>query len=250
MSTTLLPTNDLEWINGDCMQIMPRMNTNTFDAVITDPPYASGGLSSSARRADPIKKYQQSGTQKHYPSFDNDTRDQRAHLLWTTEWMREALTLTKQGGWLMTFTDWRQLPLTSDAAQLAGWTWVGIVTWDKTEQSRPQKGMFRNQAEYIIVGTKGKRQDIQPAYPAGVYRTPIFPKDKFHLTGKPIPLMEHLMTILAPSSNILDPFAGSGTTLLAARNKGHRATGIELSTEYSTIAQTRLWPSNPHTAAA
>ena len=72
--------------------------------------------------------------------------------------------------------------------------------------------------------------------PPGVVREPIRTKDKLHLTGKPVPLMEHLMTILPSGSRILDPFAGSGTTLVAARNKGHTAVGIELSSDYHRIA--------------
>ena len=59
-------------------------------------------------------------------------------------------------------------------------------------------------------------------------REPIRPKDKLHLTGKPVPLMEHLMTILPAQSRILDPFAGSGTTLVAARNKGHTLSLIHI----------------------
>lgn len=240
--STLHTDDGLAWIAGDCQSIMPAMAPDTYDAIITDPPYASGGMTSTARRADPVAKYLQSGTIKQYPTFANDTRDQRSHLLWTTEWMRHALALTRPGGWLMVFSDWRQLPLTSDALQLAGWTWIGIVTWDKTEACRPHKGAFRNQAEYVLIATKGQRSPILPVYPAGVYRSRLTPADKYHLTGKPIDLMSHLMTVLPPSSNILDPFAGSGTTLLAARASGHRATGIELSPEYTSIAHTRLWP--------
>ena len=52
--------------------------------------------------------------------------------------------------------------------------------------------------------------------------------------------MEHLLGILPPGSRILDPFAGSGTTLAAARNKGHTAIGIELSPDYHRIACDRL----------
>ena len=140
----------------------------------------------------------------------------------------------------MVFSDWRQLPLTSDALQVAGWEWRGIVTWDKTEACRPQKGIFRNQAEYVLVATKGKRDKLMPCYPAGVYRTRLSPDDKYHMTGKPVDLMEHLLSVLDPGSLILDPFAGSGTTLLAARRTGHRCTGIELSEEYYEIAVKRL----------
>ena len=48
------------------------------------------------------------------------------------------------------------------------------------------------------------------------------------------------MTILPAKSRILDPFAGSGTTLVTARNKGHTAVGIELSPDYHRIASDRL----------
>lgn len=60
------------------------------------------------------------------------------------------------------------------------------------------------------------------------------------MTGKPVALMEHLMTVLPAQSKILDPFAGSGSTLAAAQNLGHAATGIELSPEYYRIACNRL----------
>ena len=227
-------------IQGDCMALMETWEDNSFDAIVTDPPYASGGMSTTARMADPLKKYQVTGTRKIYPSFQNDTRDQRTHLLWTIRWMEQAFRLTKNEGWLMVFSDWRQLPLTSDALQIAGWTWRGIVSWDKTESCRPQLGLFRNQCEYILTATKGRYNKTVRTCPAGCVRTPMFSKDKLHLTAKPIPLMEHLLGILPPGSRILAPFAGSGTTLAAARNKGHTAIGIELSPDYHRIACDRL----------
>jgi len=231
-------------LHGDCMSLMMTMPEASYDAVITDPPYASGGLSTTARAQDPRVKYQRSGALKYYPTFSNDCRDQRTHLMWTVRWMEQALRLTREGGWLMVFADWRQLPLTSDALQIAGWTWRGILTWDKTEAARPDLGKFRNQAEYVLYATNGKivtgvRADVRRC-PAGVVREPIRARDKLHMTGKPVPLMEHLMTILPAGSRILDPFAGSGTTLVAARNKGHTAVGIELSPDYHRIASDRL----------
>ena len=57
-----------------------------------------------------------------------------------------------------------------------------------------------------------------------------------HLTGKPVPLMRHLMTVLPPGSRVLDPFMGSGTTLVAARDLGHVAHGIDLSPDNVRIA--------------
>ena len=237
----------LSLLHGDAHVLMRDMPSDTFDAVITDPPYASGGLTTAERVKDPVAKYQVIHDHAHpkpYPTFCGDCRDQRSHFVWSCDWMREAFRCVKPGGFLMVFSDWRQLPLTSDAMLVSGWLWRGIVTWDKTEACRPQLGLHRNQAEYVLVATKGHRRTGSGAEvrvsPAGVYRTYLRPADKLHLTGKPVDLMEHLMAILAPHSAILDPFAWSGTTLLAARNLGHDCTGVEMSDAYYTVAKSRL----------
>ena len=118
-----------------------------------------------------------------------------------------------------------------------------VVTWDKTEACRPHQGMFRNQSEFILIATRGsigKEQDRPRVFPAGVFRHYLKPSDKMHLTGKPVPLMRHLMTVLPPGSRVLDPFMGSGTTLVAARDLGHVAHGIDLSPDNVRIAADRL----------
>ncbi|MFQ5453937.1 MAG: DNA methyltransferase, partial [Candidatus Zixiibacteriota bacterium] len=63
-----------------------------------------------------------------------------------------------------------------------------------------------------------------------------------HKTVKPLELMEHLISLYAMNKNaiILDPFAGSGTTLLAAHNLGLNYIGIELNKDYVKIIKKRL----------
>lgn len=63
-----------------------------------------------------------------------------------------------------------------------------------------------------------------------------------HPTVKPIKLMEYLIKLIAPpkDSLLLDPFAGSGTTLLAAQNLGIKCVGIEMSADYCEIAKARI----------
>ena len=53
--------------NGDSLTILSGMAADSVDAILTDPPYSSGGMNTSARQADPASKYQQSGCKKHYP---------------------------------------------------------------------------------------------------------------------------------------------------------------------------------------
>lgn len=73
---------------------------------------------------------------------------------------------------------------------------------------------------------------------AGAGRTSA--NQNFHPTVKPIALMRHLIRLVTPpNGHILDPFAGSGTTLTAATLEGHHSTGIELTDDYIPIIKAR-----------
>lgn len=79
---------------GDTLSLMERMDNDCYHAVVTDPPYASGGLTTAERKASPARKYLSSS---RYLSFDNDTRDQRTHFMWSVMWRQEALRITRHG---------------------------------------------------------------------------------------------------------------------------------------------------------
>ena len=64
--------------------------------------------------------------------------------------------------------------------------------------------------------------------------------NRLHPTQKPISLMRWCLGFVPDATTILDPFMGSGTTLLAAKLEGRQAVGIELSEEYCEIAANRL----------
>ncbi|MCC4593788.1 DNA-methyltransferase [Xanthomonas campestris] len=225
-------------LQGDALTILPTLEANSFDALITDPPYASGGLTAAARARPPSTKYCRDGG---HADFVGDERDQRSHLKWMHLWLSECARVLKDGAPVLLFTDWRQLPLTTDALQIAGFTWRGITVWDKTEGVRPQLGRFRNQAEYIVWGSKGnmpldRRAPVLP----GVIRESVRKADKHHLTGKPTDLMRQLVKICEAGGRILDPFAGSGTTLVAAELEGYGWTGVEMTSHYVGNASERL----------
>ena len=67
------------------------------------------------------------------------------------------------------------------------------------------------------------------------------PLTNIHSTVKPLALMRWLITLVTPPGGvILDPFAGSGSTLVAAASLGVNAIGVELSEEYAEIAARRI----------
>ncbi len=66
------------------------------------------------------------------------------------------------------------------------------------------------------------------------------PQKRIHLTEKPLQLMRDIVKICEPGGLILDPFAGSGTTVLAGVLEGYRAVGIEVTDVYAQLAQERI----------
>jgi site-specific DNA-methyltransferase (adenine-specific) len=223
---------------GDTLHVLRTLPDASVDAVITDPPYSSGGLHRSDRNQSTGTKYVQTSTQIVRPDFQGDNRDQRSYLAWCSLWLSECLRIVKPGRPCLVFTDWRQLPTTTDAFQAGGFVWRGLVAWDKGRGVRPMAG-FSSQAEYIVWGTRGPA-DLGSVYLDGVLRATVKQAEKEHQTGKPIGLMEQLLQIVPDGGTVLDPFAGSGTTLVAASRVGKRAIGIEIEPAYCAVTERRL----------
>ncbi|MQT13628.1 DNA-methyltransferase [Segnochrobactrum spirostomi] len=221
---------------GDALEILTTLERGVFDALIADPPYCSGGTTAGERIAVPSRKYQTSSDRGLYPEFAGDTMDQRSFYAWSTLWLSRARAAVRPGGIAAVFSDWRQLPVTTDALQAAGWIWRGIAVWDKTERCRPQLGRYRQQAEYVVWGTNGPRPLAGPVAP-GVLRAGV-PRFKRHIAGKPIEVMEGLLAVV--DGPVLDPFMGSAPVGLACARRGLAYLGIEVVPEIYRIAVDRL----------
>lgn len=233
-NSTLTRLPGAELYRGDCLSVIPYL-AGTFDAVVTDPPYSSGGQSKGNRAAPTGAKYLNSAVAA-LPDFAGDSKDQRSYLHWSALWMSLCFEKMSPGGLMVVFSDWRQLPVTTDAMQCAGFTWRGVGVWDKAGSSRPYKGGFRAQTEFFVWGSKGPL--VGETYSPGLFRVQQKPGEKLHQVGKPLPLMQHL--VAACGQRILDPFMGSGTTGLAALELGKEFTGIEMSEHYHQVAAERL----------
>lgn len=228
----------IEIYHGDTLMVLPEI-TRTVDAVVTDPPYSSGGTFRGDRNRTTVEKYVQSGMQLYRPEFAGDNKDQRSFLVWSIWWMGMARDLSAVGAHLVSFIDWRQIPLLTDALQISGWSWRGLATWWKPG-IRMQRGSFSHSAEYIVYGTNGPAQrnfgSVQ-----NVFRcAPVSVGGKEHIAEKPEPLLQWILDVTPLGCLILDPFMGVGTTLIAAHNTGRRAIGIDCDERYCEIAAKRL----------
>lgn len=235
-------------IGGDALDVLAGLAPGTFDAVITDPPYSSGGMFRGDRAdATTAEKYVHNKGGRLRPDFAGDNMDQRAWQSWCVRWLSLARAAGRPGCYLAVFTDWRQLPALTDAVQWAGWTWRGVLVWDKTEGAKaPHQGYFNYQSEFLVWGTSGRvprkpsRAEGGQGRMPGVYREAVKPHDKHHQAGKPVDLMRWLVRCAPTGGRVLDPFAGSGTTGVACLREGRSFTGVELTREYLAIAARRL----------
>jgi site-specific DNA-methyltransferase (adenine-specific) len=228
---------------GDCLEILPALGK--VDAVVTDPPYSSGGLFKGDRAQEPSIKYHQSDSKKRYTNFSGDNKDQRSWTLWMSMWINLTVRKLPEGAMFCLFSDWRQLPATTDALQFGGIVWRGIAVWDKGLATRPLPSRFRAQAEYIVWGTNGPKElnfkDKDAHYFPGVFQcgAPSSAKRE-HPTQKPIDLLNTLVQTARPNGVVLDPFMGSGTTGVACVQTERKFIGIEINEKYFDIACKRL----------
>ena len=113
---------------GDALAVLPMIPAGSVAAVVTDPPYSSGGTFRGDRAQKAIAKYVQSESVAFRTDFGGDSRDQRGFLAWASLWLSAARIATAPGGVLICFTDWRQLPVMTDAVQSGGWVWRNVGT--------------------------------------------------------------------------------------------------------------------------
>lgn len=220
---------------GDCLEVMRRLETASFDAVVTDPPFSSGTRREAAKG---VRKSMTRGTEDAaWFGSDSLTTDGFVWLLRScaVEWQR----LLKPGGHALVFIDWRMLPALAAAIESADLRKVGVLVWDKTYFG--MGSCFRNQHEMILHFTKGvgnppHRRDVGNV----LSFKPIRNGD--HPTEKPVPLMRELLSVICkPGDRILDPFAGSAATLVAGVEQGLEVVGIERDPDYYAASLARVW---------
>lgn len=222
---------------GDCFEVLHELSG--VGAVVTDPPYSSGGAYRSDRARQTSDKYVSSEMAPFRPEFSGDSRDQRAFLVWSAMWMSAARQACVDGAVLVSFTDWRQLPTMTDAVQCGGWVWRGLAVWHKPG-IRMHRGRFSASAEFLVYASNGPVTDGGRSQQNVFAFPPVSGDDKQHIAEKPDAVVAWAMDVAPAGVSILDPFMGSGTTLAVAKRTGRQAIGVEIEERYCEIAAKRL----------
>lgn len=186
---------------ADCREVIPQLQLERL-SIVSDPPY---GMSyKPLRGADGSKRWSE-GVRGDSEPFDPEFLLLHPCVLWGANWYSGALP--GHGGWLV---------------------------WNKTPKHR-KEGFVASDCElaYASEATRVHRFDLQWG---GEARNG---EGHWHPTQKPVGLMEWCLRF-APHDPVVDPFMGSGSTLLAARRQGRKAIGIELDERYCEAAAKRL----------
>jgi site-specific DNA-methyltransferase (adenine-specific) len=219
--------------HGDTLDLLADM-TLPVDAVVTDPPYASGSRLEASKSS--------SGAMLRAGRFSE--RPIELDQMTTTGfvWLMRAVgqgcrPLLPDGGSFLSFIDWRQWPNLVGALETVNYRVQGMVVWDKGHFGLGNG--FRSQHELVCHASKG----VPTIYDKGRGNVLKWPREEpvDHPSPKPESLMMQLVEVVTPVGGIvLDPFMGSGTTLRAAKNCGRKAIGIEIEERYCEVAARRL----------
>jgi site-specific DNA-methyltransferase (adenine-specific) len=214
--------------HGDCREVLPTLDPATVNLVLTDPPYgiALDTKNASRQRGRPVGAKRGAGTgwakANDYPAvYGDDKPFEPSHLLrfgrlvlFGANWYADSLP--PSGSWLV---------------------------WDKTAglTSKRELGFNDNaDAELIWTNLGGPVRLVRHQW-IGLMKATERGEGRLHPTQKPVALMRWLIERYSrPGDLILDPYAGSGSTLVAAQDTGRRCIGIEISEAYCDRAARRL----------
>ncbi len=208
---TILP-NTIQ--HGDCLSILPQIRTGSVNFVLTDPPYLARYRSRDGRTV---------------PNDDND--------IWLKPAFAELYRTLQRNSFCVSFYGWPHADRFMEAWRAAGFRIVGHFAFPKRYTSSEKYVRYQHECAYLLA----KGYPKEPRHTIGDVIDWTYSGNKLHPTQKPLPVLLPLIeTFSAPGGLLLDPFAGSGSTLLAARMLGRSYLGIELDAGYHAAASGRL----------
>lgn len=198
--------------HGDCLEVIPQLVQ--VDLVLTDPPYNAG---------------------KQYGEGTDDSRPTWEYIRWLAEAI-DYCELASRGMVLVFLSVNGMLDLSARKRPRH------VCVWDKPMSFSPRQGgscFLPHWEPCLVYGKPWGDGGRVPGYslPDVWHHSPA--KRNGHPCPKPESLMRQILLAL-PVGSVLDPFCGSGTTLVEAKRLGWKATGIEIEERYCEIAAKRL----------
>jgi DNA modification methylase len=207
---------------GDCREVLPALPRPVAHAVVTDPPFFM-----------PAQQYAGRDT-----SWQRSWADTSILATWWDVIAGLVTPMIMPDGHFLIFCDDASYPVFYPPVYTR-WPNIGCLTWDK---GRPGMGTAWRASTELIIAARGRSAHWSGGAAGSVLRfPPVSPAERLHPVDKPEPLLRALIEPTTPPGGmVLDPFAGGGSTLAAARAIGRRAIGVEMDEKYCELAARRL----------
>lgn len=207
--------------HGDALELLPRLPLVSL--VVTDPPYVIGAVSAG-----------------NIGSKAGGWGDMMNSARWFRDWYTMAHERLARDGAMWTFLNWRSLPVVMRAALDAGLSVQSMLVWHKDWIGPGGTVGLRPAYEMVALIAAPDFQIPNRGIPDVWTQKWASHKPTGHPAEKPVPLLRRLIDTSAVDGFVLDPFMGSGSTLVAAKDAGLPAIGIEAEERYCEIAVQRL----------
>ncbi len=203
---------------GDGVEGSKALANRSVALLLTDPPY---GISNAYTCENQVpRRLRKNGAdfimpKGHFGNWDGPVEPR----VWTD------VVLPKVGGWAVIFCAQAQIGEYTDILREHRFTAVGTLVWQKTNPV-PFNHKYKpiNAWEALVVGKRpGTKFNGKVVHNVFQCKSPS-PQQRIHPTQKPLPLIQEFVQLFSDAGDVvLDPFAGSGTTLIAAHSLGRRA---------------------------
>jgi adenine-specific DNA-methyltransferase len=201
-------------VHGDCLDILPQLSAGSVDFVLTDPPYLA-----------------------RYKSRDGRTVPNDDNRVWLNPAFAELFRVLRRDSFVVSFYGWPHADRFMQAYRAAGFRVGGHIVFRKRYTSKSAYLQYRHECAYLLV----KGNPPLPLTPLPDVMDWTYSGNKLHPTQKSVHILKPLIEAFTqPDAVVLDPFAGSGSTCVAARRAGRRYIGIELDAKYHATASQRL----------
>ena len=240
-------------LKEDCLEWLNNYQEENIHLTFVDPPFRQG---------------------KDYRFFD-DNLPEEEYWDWLKEVLSKVYKITVEGGALYFMQREKNTENVLRLLRETGWTFQNLIIWKKKTSAVPSEIRYSKQYQIIAFATKSRKPEvfnklridlpIPPEYknerPNGVYITDVWGDireltsgyfagdeairdgkgDRFHTQQSPIALLLRIiLSSSKPCDTVLDPFAGTGTTLIVAHQLKRNSIGVEIDSENVKIIENRL----------
>lgn len=234
-----------KYLNQNCFELLPTIESKSIDLILIDPPY-------EISRSTNFQSGEETGrdTDRFRISMDFGEWDKNFNGL--EDVIREGYRILKDGGTFICFYDLWKIETLKEYFDNNKYKQIRFIEWLKTNPVpiNSKINYLTNAREIAVSAIKRSKPTFNSSYDNGIYQFPICQdKGRFHPTQKPISLMEALIKKHSNENDtILDCFAGSCSTGIAALNTKRNFIGCEIDKDYYDKSIKLLTPFLPEDA--